>query len=147
MMVVSEGKAIALEVEGTGSAGMNKGGMTPAATHVAAHMAAKSAAVSASATPAVSVGQRRHRRTGCQGRRRGQRDHRLAHRDVSLCLLRPAPTLLRHLRKWNWLECSHSGSCRREWHHDGDSEQNTQMTNKIFSDTEVSFWICGFVTG
>ena len=105
-MMMSEGKVIAMELMMTPAAGMNECGVTKAsthmaatkstavsATHVAAHMAAaKSTAVSA-ATGAVSaaMGQRRHRRTGCKDRRHGQRYRHLAHRDVSLRLLRPTP--------------------------------------------------------
>jgi hypothetical protein len=87
--MMSEIIAIVTEVERMGSAeaaGMRECSMAKA--HMAAaHMAAaKSAAMSAAAAaPAVStaMGQRRDRRTGYQGRRRGQRYHRPAHRDVS----------------------------------------------------------------
>jgi hypothetical protein len=110
--MMSEITAMEMERVGSAeAAGMSERGVTEtahvskAATHVAeatahvaeatAHMAAKSAAVSSAATPAVpaaaaatpamstAMGQRRDRRTGCEDRRRGQRYHRLAHRDVS----------------------------------------------------------------
>ena len=94
------------------SAGMREPGMTEATTTKSpAHMAAESAAVS-TATAAVSttttataaMGRRRDRRTGYEDRRGGQRYHRLAHRDLFLCLLRQAPTLKLALR--NWYRCN-----------------------------------------
>jgi hypothetical protein len=107
---------VAMEMERMGSGestAMSKRRMTKAATHVAAakstthvaaaesatHMAtAKSTAMSTTTSAAMSaaaaaMAQRRHRRTGREDRRCGQRYHRLAHRDVSFCLLRRAPTL------------------------------------------------------
>ena len=131
------------------SAGMREPGMTEA-TATKAHMAAESAAVS-TATAAVSttaaMGQRRDRRTGYEDRRGGQRYHRLAHRDLFLCLLRQAPTLKLALRNWYRCNVRPPAIVAASRTNDGHSNQNTQMTNKIFSDTEVSFWIFDFMTG
>jgi hypothetical protein len=99
---------VAMEMERMGSGestAMSKRRMTKAATHVAAaksttHVAAAESAThmatttsAAMSAAAAAMAQRRHRRTGREDRRCGQRYHRLAHRDVSFCLLRRAPTL------------------------------------------------------
>ena len=137
-----DGERAASKTPGMSKAGMTKAGMTEAARvakPAVSHAAAATTNV-ATATVATTAMHGRRRRTGCDGRRSGQRDHHFAQHDVfSICCEEhqrrrgSASGLISACRRAGAESEEHGDEeCRSD--HDGQSNPNTQMTNKIFSD-------------